>query len=277
MTPAGAAPAMRGRRTARPGRRRLRSTRRMLRGALAVFIFLGVWQALVSAGRLDPLFASSPVAIVEALFRLLTNGSLAPDLAASGLEFVIGFSLGTGGGVILGILFGWFDLLDDMSDPFIAALYATPYVALLPIIILWAGIGLWSKVIIIVWATFFPTVINTIAGVKNTPSEFLRVADAFCVGRRRVLTTVVFPAAVPYVLAGLRQAVGRGLVGVIVAEFFIANKGIGFFIASTTAAFRTAAAFAAILITAVVGVVLVRLVALIEKRVASWRGGTTGA
>jgi len=157
--------------------------------------------------------------------------------------------------------------LDDLTEPILAAFYATPYVAFLPLIIIWIGIGLWSRTVIVIWATFFPMLINTVAGVKNTPPEYLRVADAFVVGRLRVLGKVVLPSSVPYMLAGLRQSIGRALVAVIVAEFYLANDGIGFFITQATNAYRPDDAFAAILLTSVVGIALVRGVAVFERRI----------
>lgn len=252
-----------------------RARQRLTRGLGAIVVFLLAWQGMVDAKLINPLFASSPIGMFGA-FGTLFSGSngMVPDLKASGLEFLIGFGGGVILAVLLGIVIGWFPFFDDIAEPFISGFYATPYIAFLPVIILWAGIGLTSKVVIIGWATFFPVIINTIAGVKNTPPDFLRVARSFGVSRPRLLRTVVAPAAMPYIMAGLRQGIGRGLVGVIVAEFYIANKGVGFFISSATAAFRTNDAFAAILLLGVAGVVLVRIVAAFEQRLARWRGDT---
>jgi NitT/TauT family transport system permease protein len=264
----------------RIGRRRdpdeqRRSRQRSLRGLAGLVVFFAVWQVLFELHQLNPLFVGSPSGMARSLYHLFANGSIWPDLRESGLEFVLGFGIGAGSGVLLGILIGWFTLVDDFLDPLIAAFYATPYVAFLPLIVVWLGIGVWAKVAIVVWAAFFAVLINTIAGVKNTPPEYLRVAESFCIPRVRVLLTVVLPAAVPYVLAGLRQSIGRGLVGVIVAEFFLASKGIGFFITTATTTFRANDAFAAIFLTAVVGLVLVRGVGAIERRVGRRWGLTT--
>jgi ABC-type nitrate/sulfonate/bicarbonate transport system permease component len=185
----------------------------------------------------------------------------------SGKELFFGFVIGSLLAVVLGILIGWSTFLDDLTEPLLAAFYATPYVAFLPLVIIVMVIGLWSKVFIVAWAVFFPVLINAVAGVKNTPPEFLRVADSFTTGRIRLLRTVLLPSAVPYLLAGMRQAIGRGLVGVIVAEFYLAQQGIGFFIENRTSTYRPDDAFAAILLTALVGIALVRTVAAIERRV----------
>lgn len=254
---------------------RRRARQRSLRGFTGIVLFFAVWQILFGLHQLNPLFIGSPWGMARALWRLLGEGVFWGNLQESGIEFLFGFGVGAIGGVLIGILVGWFTLVDDLLDPLIAAFYATPYVAFLPLIVVWVGIGLWAKVVIVIWAAFFAVLINTIAGVKNTPPEYLRAAESFCVGRLRMLRTVVLPAAVPYILAGLRQSIGRSLVGVIVAEFYLASKGIGFFITTTTTNFQANDAFAAIFITAVVGLALVRGVGVIERRVGRRWGLTT--
>jgi NitT/TauT family transport system permease protein len=252
--------------TSRRARRR-RSRRRTVLGIVGIVGFFVVWQLLYELGKLDPLFFGSPDGVFRAYNRLLVDGELWHDLQVSSKEFGYGFVIGSALGIGFGVLIGWISWLDDLTEPLLAAFYATPYVAFLPLIIIWIGIGLWSRTVIVIWATFFPMLINTVAGVKNTPPEYLRVADAFVVGRLGVLAKVVLPSAVPYVLAGLRQSIGRALVAVIVAEFYLANDGIGFFITQTTSAYRPNDAFAAILLTSVVGIVLVRGVAAVERRI----------
>jgi NitT/TauT family transport system permease protein len=248
--------------------RRRRARQRTLRGILGVLLFLGLWQLAYEVGWLNPLFFSDPISMFRALYDLMRpGGELIPHVKESGKELFFGFVIGAFLAVVLGILIGWSTFLDDLSEPLLAAFYATPYVAFLPLVIIVMGIGLWSKVFIVAWAVFFPVLINAVAGVKNTPPEFLRVADSFTTGRIRLLRTVLLPSAVPYLLAGMRQAIGRGLVGVIVAEFYLAQQGIGFFIENRTSTYRPDDAFAAILLTALVGIALVRTVAAIERRV----------
>jgi ABC-type nitrate/sulfonate/bicarbonate transport system permease component len=272
-TATGEAPAAPGRReTSKQARRR----QRLLRGFLGIVTFFAVWEFLYQAGTLNPLFFAEPWEIAKTTIELIKpGGELVPHLKESVVEMVLGFGIGALSAILLGLLIGWSTFLDDVTEPLVAAFYATPYVAFLPLIIIWVGIGLWSKVIIVIWATFFPVLINAIAGVKNTPPEFLRVAEAFCVGRCRTFTTLILPSAVPYLLAGLRQAIGRSLVGVIVAEFYLAQKGVGFFINEATSTYRPAEAFAAILLTALAGIALVRGVAAIERRVGARWGITT--
>jgi ABC-type nitrate/sulfonate/bicarbonate transport system permease component len=248
--------------------RKRRQRQRFVRGVAGIVAFFALWEIFYQVGWLNPLFFAEPVAIFRTMVEILSpGGELLPHVRESATEFVLGFGIAALGAIVLGVLIGWFVVLDDVSEPLMAAFYATPYVAFLPLVIIWVGIGLWSKVIIVMWAVFFPVLINAVAGVKNTPPEFLRVADSFCVGRWRLFTTVVLPAAVPYLLAGMRQAIGRGLVGVIVAEFYLAQRGIGFFIQEATSTYRPNEAFAAILLTSLTGIFLVRSVAVAERRV----------
>jgi NitT/TauT family transport system permease protein len=249
--------------------RKRRARQRTLRGLLGVLIFLGIWQLAFEAGVLNPLFFSNPIAMFKALFTLLQpGGELLPHVKESAKELVVGFGIGSTLALILGVLIGWSTVLDDLTEPLLAAFYATPYVAFLPLVIIVMGIGLSSKVFIVAWAVFFPVLINAVAGVKNTPPEFLRVAASFTTSKPRLLRTVLVPSAVPYLLAGMRQAIGRGLVGVIVAEFYLAQAGIGFFIENRTSTYRPDDAFAAILLTALAGIALVRTVGAMERRVA---------
>ena len=248
--------------------RKRRARQRTMRGLIGLLVFLAIWQAVFWIGWLNPLFFSNPTDMFQALWTLITpGGELIPHIEASAKELFFGFVIGSALGATIGFLIGWSTVLDDVTEPMLAAFYATPYVAFLPLIIIVMGIGLWSKVFIVAWAVFFPVLINAIAGVKNTPPEYIRVADSFTASRSRLLLTVLLPSAVPYLLAGLRQAIGRGLVGVIVAEFYLAQEGVGFFIENRTSTYRPDDAFAAILLTSVSGIALVRGVGAIERRV----------
>jgi NitT/TauT family transport system permease protein len=250
-----------------------RSYRRTVRGIAGLVLVLLLWQAASWRDWINPIFVGDPIGIVKALYTLFSDGSLTPHIWESTKEFGLGFLIGSGAAMLLGVLIGWFAFLDELTEPLVAAAYATPYVAFLPIIIIWTGIGITSKVVIVMWAAFFSVLINTQAGVKNTPSELIRVADSFCVGRTRMLVTLALPAAVPYILAGLRQSIARSLIAVIVAEFYLGNNiGLGSFIMLQSNLYNANNAFAAIILFCIAGIVLVRSVAYIERRVARGRG-----
>lgn len=262
----------RGRR--RPSR--LSRNRAALLGILGVLVFIAAWQAGFTFELVNPVLVGDPLGTLRSLINLLfIDGGLWPHIRASALEFALGFSIGVVAGVVLGLLIGRFRWLDEMSDPLVGAFYATPYVAFLPVIMLTFGISLTSKVVIVVWAVFFPMLINTIAGVKNTPRDFLTLAKSFSIRKIRVFTTILGPASIPYILAGLRQSIGRGLVGVLVAELFFANEGIGYFISAASGSYRMNDAFAAIAVTAITGVALVRMVGYVEERLSLHWGLST--
>jgi NitT/TauT family transport system permease protein len=250
-----------------------RSRRRELRAVSGLLAVLVLWQILSWTGSINPLFVGNPIGIAKAIGHLFANGVLPDNIWQSTKEFVLGFAIGSGAAIVLGIVIGWFPLVDDLTESMIAAAYATPYVAFLPLIIIWAGIGIWSKVVIVIWASFFSVLINTQAGVKNTPTDLIRVADSFCASRTKLLWTVALPAAVPYILAGLRQSLGRSLVAVIVAEFYLGNnRGLGSFILLQSNTYQANNAFAAIALFCIAGIVLVRGLAFLERRVARSRG-----
>jgi NitT/TauT family transport system permease protein len=263
------------RRTAPAWQRAWRARRREILGLTGLFLALGGWQLASWAGEINPLFIGNPVGIGRAFWTMSSNGVLTHNLTVSAKEFFYGFGIGSASAMVLGILIGWFKVLDDLTEPLVAAAYATPYVAFLPLIIIWVGIGLWSKIVIVIWASFFAVLINTQAGVKSIPSELHRVADSFCVSRARKLWGLALPTAVPYILAGLRQSIGRSLVAVIVAEFYLGNnRGLGSFIQLASNTYRPNEAFAAIACFCIAGIVLVRSVAFAERRVARSRGIT---
>jgi NitT/TauT family transport system permease protein len=240
-------------------------------GGSAVFITLAVWQAFWSAGKLSPLFMSGPSAIAIRFHDDLMHGNLLSDLAYSGKNFAIGFVLAVIVGVVLGVLIGWYKRVEMLTGPFLNALYATPRVAMIPLIIIWFGIGMGSKVFIVFITAVFPVLINTIGGIRAIDHDLLRAARSFCASDRQIFTTVAIPGAVPFILTGIRQAVALGLIGVVVGEMFGGSQGIGFMVAYGGQTFATDTLFVGMLILAFSGVALTALTEQLEKRFSRWR------
>ena len=237
--------------------------------ATTVGAFLVVWELY---GRsLNPIFLSYPLAIVSAAAELIASGELVAALLKSLQGLAIGFSLAVVVGVTLGLLMGRYRSLYYALDPFIVALYATPGVALIPLIMLWFGLGLQAKIIIIFEACFFPIVINTFAGVRNVSRANVDVARAYGASERQVLRLVLLPSALPFIMAGIRLAVGRGVIGMVVAEFFTALSGIGSLIIIYSNAFATAKLFVPVITLSLLGVSLTALAQLLERRLAPWK------
>src|SRR5687768_9843588 len=194
----------------------------LILGGTAVIAALGVWEALWEAGRISPLFFGGPSQVVERFAAEWTEGRLKQDIVYSGTNFVIGVGLAIASGVVLGVIIGWYRRLAMVFEPFLTALYSTPRVALIPLVLIWFGIGMWSKVFIVFINALFPVLINTIGGVRAIDRDLLRAARAYCASDWQIFTTVVIPGSVPFILTGVRQAVSLGLIGVVV----IAMAGI---------------------------------------------------
>ena len=243
----------------------------LILGGGGVALVMGIWQAFWSAGMISPLFFSGPSAIAKRFWEDILRGTLLSDIVYSGRNFAIGFVLATFAGVVLGVLVGWYKRLAMILDPFLNALYATPRVAMVPLIIIWFGIGMWSKVFIVFISAFFPVLVNTIGGVRATDADLLRAARAFCASDWQIFTTLAIPGAVPFILTGVRQGVALGLIGVVVGEMFGGSEGVGFRVAYGGQTFATDTLFTGVLIIAFAGIMLTWFAERLEKRFSRWR------
>jgi NitT/TauT family transport system permease protein len=246
----------------------------LILGGAAVLLALALWQAIWSAGRISPLFFTGPSTVAARFWEEWTRGRLKQDLAYSGTNFAIGVGLAIAAGVVLGVIIGWYRRLAMVFEPFVNALYATPRVALIPLILIWFGIGMWSKVFIVFINAFFPVLINTIGGIRATDADLLRAARAFCASDWQIFKTVAIPGAVPFILTGVRQSVALGLIGVVVGEMFGGSQGIGYMVNYGGQTFQTDTVFMGVVIIALSGIVLTWLAERLEKRFSRWRPDT---
>jgi ABC-type nitrate/sulfonate/bicarbonate transport system permease component len=216
-------------------------------GTIGVIILLAAWQVCAVTGVVDVRISSDPSQVVQEEVKLFGNGSIWAPIGNTASE-----------------------VLRQMSDPIVSILNSVPYVLFLPLIIFWFGLGERSRVLVVVWAGILPLIINTTAGVRNINRDYLRVGQAFSVSRPRFFASILVPAAMPFILTGLRLAVARALVGAIVVEFFLSSNGLGYFVQTQTSNFQMNAAMAGIAVMAVAALLLTRLIGLVEKRVISW-------
>jgi ABC-type nitrate/sulfonate/bicarbonate transport system permease component len=241
-------------------------------GGGAVLIALGIWEAIWSyTDWISPLFFSGPSAIAKAFWISLTQGNLLADLAFSGKNFTIGFGLALVSGVVLGVIIGWYRRVRMVLDPFLNALYAAPRIAMMPLIIIWFGIGMWSKVFIVFLSAFFPILVNTAAGIRNMDRDLLRAARAFCASDWQIFKTLAIPGSVPFILTGVRQGVAVGLIGVVVGEMLGSSEGIGFMVAYGGQTFQTDTLFVGFVIIAFMGILLTSVAERLERRFSRWR------
>jgi ABC-type nitrate/sulfonate/bicarbonate transport system permease component len=245
---------------------------RKILGTLAVIAFLTVWELIGNTLQLiNPMFMSAPSLVAKAAVQLFTSGEIWNDLYVSGIEFFWGYGLSVIFAIPFGIAIGWYKRFAYICDPFVNAMNATPRVALLPLVIIWLGIGILSKVGIIFLGAVFPLLINTRDGVKTTPVNLLTAARSFGASEWQIFKSVVLPSTVPFILTGLRLAVGRALIGVMVGELYAATAGIGFMITVAGATFQTDKVFVGVLIFAITGMILTDVIDRIEHRFDKWR------
>ena len=240
-------------------------------GGISVVLVVAAWQWAWSAGKISPLFFTGPSQILKRAVEDWTDGRLRQDIAYSGTNFVIGVGAAIASGVVAGVVIGWYRRLAMVFEPFLTTLYSTPRVALIPLVLIWFGIGMWSKVFIVFINAFFPVLINTIGGVKATDRDLLRAARAYCASDWQIFTTLVIPGAVPFILTGVRQAVALGLIGVVVGEMFGGSEGIGYMVNYGGQTFQTDAVFLGVVIIATAGIVLSWLTGRLEQHFSRWR------
>jgi ABC-type nitrate/sulfonate/bicarbonate transport system permease component len=241
-------------------------------GTAGVVTFLLVWELVGNVLELiNPMFMSAPTLIFKAAIDMFSSGEIYNDLYVSGLELFWGYLLSALVAVPFGIMVGWYKRASYIFDPFINAMNATPRVALLPLVIIWLGIGILSKVGIIFLGAVFPILINTRDGVKTTPYNLLTAARSFGASEWMLFKTVVLPSTIPFILTGMRLGLGRAIVGVMVGELYAATAGIGFMITVAGATFQTDKVFVGVLIFALTGMIGMELLTRIERRFDKWR------
>ena len=229
-----------------------------------------VWE-LLSRFIVPPQFLPSPSSIVRAFLATTRSGELPRQLWQSASVLLAGFGLAIVSGMAVGTAMGMFQALRRILDPYVNAFYAMPTVALIPLVIIWLGLGFEAKVFLTWLVAVFPVIINAEIGVASVPPAFIETARAFGCNRWQVFRRVILHAAVPFFIAGIRLGLGRALVGVVVAEMFTALAGLGYMIVLYGNTFRTAELFVPILVLAVISISITNLIRRIERKIAPWR------
>ncbi len=235
----------------------------------SVAVFFVIWEYY--GRRMDPIFMAPPSAILEAALQLIQSGALKKALVQTLWPFSVGMALTVVVGIALGIVMAQWRTLEYVLDPFINALYAIPRIALIPLIILWAGLEFVGKVSILVSVAIFPITVNTYSGIRDVRGAMLEIGRAYGATEWQIFLKIVLPAAIPFIMAGIRLAVGLAIIGIIVAEFFTAISGLGGMIVEYANVFATAKLFVPIIVIALVGVVLTEFVMWLERRMSRWR------
>ncbi len=239
-------------------------------GVISVIGGLLLWELISRVFIANPLFLASPSQILQAIFALTESGEMQRHIAISAVEFAVGYVIAS----VIGIVFG-FAMAESVAakralQPWISGLYATPTIALAPLFILWLGIGIWSKVLVVIFLVLFPVTINTEAGLRTTSERLIEMLRSFGASSRQIFFKVSVPSAMPFILAGLKLGIGRGLIGVVVAELFGSRAGLGRLISQSADAFNMPDLFAGVVVLAFAGIVMTAGFTWLEGRLVPW-------
>lgn len=240
-------------------------------GFLSIFTGLLFWELMSRFLVANALFLAAPTQIVVAIYKLAENGQLWRHASISSVEFAIGYVIASVIGIALGLAMASSETAKKVLQPWISGLYATPTIALAPLFILWLGIGIWSKVLVVITLVLFPVTINTEAGLRTTSPRLIEMLRSFGATPRQIFLKLSLPSAMPFILAGLKLGIGRGLIGVVVAELFGARAGLGQLISQSADAFNMPELFAGVIVLAVAGIAMTAGFGWVERKLVPWR------
>lgn len=245
--------------------------RPIIRASYTLLLVFIIWELVGRYVLTSKLMFAPLSAVVSEFWKLWANGQLQRHMLISFTELGIGFAIAAAVGIIVGSLIAVSKTVGEHIDPLVNALYATPLIALSPILILAFGIEIASKVAVVFLLAVFPILVNTTAGIRSTDESLIEAARSFGASRTEIFRLVLLPAALPFIVAGLRLGIGRGIVAIFVGELFGAREGIGFLISISAQVFDIPGLFVGVLVLAGAGVVSVTLLEFVERKIAPWR------
>jgi len=255
-------------------RRRKRQVQNVVIRVISVAIVLTLWEILGS--HIDPVLFTKPSLVAVAAVNMIASGELWTYLAPSLVVLAIGLTLAAIVGIAVGLLLARFWIADVALGVYITFLYSIPSVALVPLIVLWTGYETTAKVVILFLFAFFPMAINTYQGVKNVDPKLIEVGRSFRCSEGQLWANIVLPGALPFIVTGLRLAVGRGLIGMVLADLYTAISGVGYLIVRTASTYQVDKMFVPIVTLGLLGVTLTALLRMLERTVAPWTLVTEG-
>jgi NitT/TauT family transport system permease protein len=245
-------------------------TDRYLVATLSVVSGLLLWEIMSRFVVSNTLFLASPSQILVAIYRLTESGEMGRHIAVSSIEFALGYAVASAIGIAIGFGMASNVRFKQAMQPWISGLYATPTIALAPLFILWLGIGIWSKVLVVIFLVLFPVTINTEAGLRTTSARLIEMLRSFGANGRQIFFKVSLPSALPFILAGLKLGIGRGLIGVVVAELFGSRVGLGRLISQSADTFNMPELFAGVAVLAVAGIAMTAGFGWLETKLVPW-------
>ena len=247
-----------------------KTTHRLV-GVGSVVGLLVLWQVMADLNWVDPATSSSPSNVWDTARQMISDGTLGSAVASSGKLYGVGFGIAIVIGVLGGIVLGWVRILGAIFDPWIAILYSTPLIAMLPLILVWFGITFKGQVVMVVLVSVFPLLVNVMAGTRQVDPALLRLAKSFRASQLAIVRTLVLPSIVPYIVTGVRLAAGGGLIGVTVAEYFEGDNGIGGLILREGTELNAGGVFVGIVVLAGAALTITVIIRMLEGRVSGWR------
>jgi NitT/TauT family transport system permease protein len=242
----------------------------VLLGIASVVVGLVLWEGAYRFFHVSPLVLAPPSVVAGEFVKLIQAGTLGTDILVSANQFFLGYTIASIIAVALGLIMGVVSTFRYVANPWIQALYATPTVSLAPVFIIWLGFGLLSKAMIIGLLVFFPVLINTTEGVRSLDPDIIEVGSAFGTNRWEFFWKIVLPSTMPHIFTGLRLAVARGIIGLVVGDLFGSTQGLGYLILNAAQLFNTPMLFVGTVILAVAGVLLTGLLSVIERLISPW-------
>lgn len=243
----------------------------IVRGWISILVGLLLWEIAARLLLENELLIPPPSSVLRSFWSLLLNGQLKKHFVATLLEFAYGFSAACVIGVLLGYFMGLYKWFDDIMEPWIATLYSIPIITVVPLIIIWFGIGMISKVIVVFKITAVAIILNTAAGIKTLDPVWLELAKSLRLSGWETTYKIRLPGALPFIVTGMRLGVGRALLGVIVAELMAANAGLGYLLRDSSETWDSPKLFVTVVLLAVIGLVSFNLIKRFERRIAPWR------
>jgi NitT/TauT family transport system permease protein len=251
-----------------------RQRSRRLRAILpiaSVVVFLAVWQ--VVGGRVDPILFATPTEVAKAFWDLLRTGQLGPAFGSAMGDLATGYILAVVVGIAVGVVMGRSPIVERVLDPYVNFFQATPLIALVPLVVIWFGVGFEARVTVTFMLAVWSIIINTATGVKETPPSLIDVGRVYKLSRWRVIIGIAIPNAVPNIFAGLRIALGKALIGMVIAQMEISVTGLGGLITNYGNAFKTAYLLAAVCTASLVGVIAAAALEVVRRTVFPWTQG----
>jgi ABC-type nitrate/sulfonate/bicarbonate transport system permease component len=240
--------------------------------ALSIVVFFVAWQLLVDLRNIPPIYLPSPLAIMHALISMVEDGSLFYNLAATMLRIMVGFLLAAIVGIVVGIVMGVSRIFERIADPWIAALYPLPKISLIPLLIIWLGTGEAYKIVISAVTAFFPIVMSTYAGVRQVDRGLVKAAEDLGANRRQTQLSVVLPAAIPTIFAGLQLGMGVTIILVVAAEMIGGSSqgGMGNLLIQAGQVLETEKVFAALITLTLMGAVIMKGQQWLDRKLTPW-------